>query len=185
MDAVLSKPIERAELFAALKTFGGEPDEAPAEAPRSDAVTDIAAHPKFRGDARSVIEASTIADLEALGGRAFIDELVENFVEEGNRIMAEIGEAVADNDATRFRDRLHALRSGAANIGARALYEVCLTHREMSAEELTASGSERGMEVEAEFRRAEAALAAIRRGGSMTPPGPTAEIAEFPRKKSG
>ena len=185
MDAVLSKPIERAELFAALKTFGGEPDEAPAEAPRSDAVTDIAAHPKFRGDARSVIEASTIADLEALGGRAFIDELVENFVEEGNRIMAEIGEAVADNDATRFRDRLHALRSGAANIGARALYEVCLAHRAISAEELAASGSERGMEVESEFRRAEAALAAIRRDGSETPSAPTAKIAEFPRKQSG
>ncbi len=185
MDAVLSKPIETAELFAALDRLatGSAAPQAGADPVAAETVTAIAAHPKFRDETRGAIDATTIADLEALGGHDFIVELAEKFVEEGNRIMAEIREAAANDDAQLFRDSLHALRSGAANIGARTLYETCLAMRSLSAEEFRADGEGRACEVEAEFRRAERDLSVYRQNSGQEPPDSRSRITQFPRKK--
>jgi two-component system sensor histidine kinase RpfC len=187
MDAVLSKPIETAEMFALLDQLSAgsaTSDPAPVEPP-SEIVTDIAAHPKFRDETRSAIDASTITDLEALGGHDFIIELAEKFVEEGNRIMAEMRDAATRDDVQSFRDSLHALRSGAANIGARSLYESCLALRAVSADDFRAEGQRRTSEIETEFRRAEKELSVYREDAGREAPAPQAKIAQFPRKLSG
>ena len=166
MDACLSKPIEPAELFKTIDrlTVGaGEP--APIVAPVMDTVTDIAAHPKFtRGEGRSAIDATTIQELEALGGKDFVAELAEQFVEEGVRIVHELNEAVAQQDVIAFRDRLHALRSGAANIGARGVYDLCIAIRAITAADFAQTAARRAAEIEAEFNRAAKGLGEYGRG---------------------
>jgi two-component system sensor histidine kinase RpfC len=158
MDACLSKPIEVAELFRVIQELTAESQDQEA-APASDRVTDIAAHPKFRAETRAVLDSRTVGELEALGGRDFVLELAREFLREGERILAEIQAAVADGDVAAFHDRLHALRSGAANLGALSLYEICLSLRAVSDADFRANGREQLSRVEAEFARAEEALA--------------------------
>jgi two-component system sensor histidine kinase RpfC len=159
MDAVLPKPIEPAELYGTIDRLTADGAGLPAPTPAmSDKITDIAAHPKFRTDVRSPIDRTTIAELEALGGRDFVADLAHEFVEEGGRILAELRDSVTANDAHCFRDRLHALRSGAANIGARGLYDTCLALRALSDADFAAVGSDRVSEMEAEFVRVQKSL---------------------------
>jgi two-component system sensor histidine kinase RpfC len=187
MDACLSKPIEPGELFRTidqLTALRGEP--APLPAPiGDDTVTDIAAHPKFRAEGRSAIDGATIQELEVLGGRDFVAELAGQFVEEGARIMAELHEAVAKEDVLYFRDRLHALRSGAANIGARGLYDLCIALRAVSAAEFAERAAERVVEIEAEFSRAEKGLRDYAKRDEAPPPRPSAPVTRLHRKTQG
>ena len=119
---------------------------------------DIAAHPKFRADNRSALDSRTLRELETLGGRDFVVELSQAFLQEGARILTELQDAVALRDVLAFHDRLHALRSGAANLGALSLYDICLGLRAISDSEFQSNGREQLGRVRAEFARVENAL---------------------------
>ena len=185
MDACLPKPIEPAELFRAIDrlTAGALADNAPVTT--AGVVTDIANHPRFRGEVRPAVDSGTLAELEALGGASFVKELVEQFVEEGDRIMSELGDAVARDDVTYFRDRLHALRSGAANIGARGLYDLCMAMRMTTPAEFSANGVARVNDLEVEFDRVASGLRdhVTREGSSVEKL--TASVTRLPRKTPG
>jgi two-component system sensor histidine kinase RpfC len=143
-------------------------------------VTDIAAHPKFRADAQSAIDRTAIDELQGLGGTDFVAEVAAQFLDEGKRVVAEISNAAANKDLLLFRDRLHALRSGAANIGARGLYELCLRLRDVSSTEFTMTAPARVGEIETEFQRVEKAL---RRYCNPEPgPRPTSVVTLLPRR---
>jgi len=186
MDACLPKPIEPAELFRVIdRLTAGAADRKEAKPAAASVVTDIAAHPRFRGDVRSAIDSATIAELEALGGRSFVRELAEQFVEEGGRIMSDLGSAVAKNDVHYFRDRLHALRSGAANVGARGLYDLCMALRTTSSAEFAANGVAKVNEIEAEFERVEINLRDYREQKEAVAATPAASVARLPRKTPG
>jgi two-component system sensor histidine kinase RpfC len=171
MDAVLQKPIDRLELFRILGEIAADAEptaHAAAEPPASDTVTELAAHPRFRSEVRAPIDTEKLTELEALGGRAFVAELASKFIEEGARIVAEIREAVAREDVLLFRDRLHALRSGAANIGALGLYESCLALREIDSAAFSAAGDEHARSIADEFRRVEVRLRGYEGGRAPT-----------------
>jgi two-component system sensor histidine kinase RpfC len=186
MDAVLPKPVEPAELFEMVDSLtAGSPGLPVPSAAERDKITDIAAHPKFRNEVRSPIDSNTISELEKLGGHDFVAELAGQFVEEGARIVAELKDAAARSDVLSFRDRLHALRSGAANIGARGLYDMCLAWRALSEAELVVGGVDRISEMEAEFLRVEESLfgyCARKSGVGGMAANP---VAIFPRKAPG
>jgi two-component system sensor histidine kinase RpfC len=182
MDAVLQKPIETAELFRVLDQAATGSEQPVALPPEDETVTDIAAHPKFRSEVRAPVDSGTMGELETLGGRAFVVELAEKFVEEGDRIMGELRDSVGQDDVVYFRDRLHALRSGAANIGARGLYEACLALRAMSAADFRADGSTRVEEIHAEFRRVERYLLDYCSSKADPASRPSASIARLPVK---
>jgi two-component system sensor histidine kinase RpfC len=186
MDAVLPKPIEPAELFEMVERLtAGSPGLPVASPAETDKITDIAAHPKFRTEVRSPIDITTIGELEKLGGHDFVAELAGQFVEEGGRIVAELRGAVENRDVFFFRDRLHALRSGAANIGARGLYDMCLELRVLSEPDFLTWGADRVSEMETEFLRVEKSLLEYRArkaGVGDVAPSP---VAMFPRKAPG
>jgi hypothetical protein len=48
---------------------------------------------------------------------------------------------------------MHALRSGAANIGALPLYQLCLSLRGIGAADFAQEGAEKARQIEAEFAR--------------------------------
>jgi two-component system sensor histidine kinase RpfC len=157
MDGCVTKPIEASELFRIIDKLVPESAEEAAAADGEPAflgetVTDISAHPRFRAETRA-IDAATVAQLEELGGKTFVKDLAREFLEEGAKIVAEIDQSVADADYAYFRDRAHAMRSGAANIGALRLYELCLSLRAAGDAEFAAVGAQKAAEIRDEFAK--------------------------------
>ncbi len=160
MDACLTKPIEPAVLLATIAALaGGETAPAPA-----GEVREIASHPRFRPAAHGPIDERMLKDLETLGGSAFLADLIDQFLADAEALLGEMAAAVAAGDVQQFRSEAHALRSCAANIGAKALFELCLGWRMIRAQELASDGAEHMRRLRAEFERIRAALLRHRAG---------------------
>ena len=165
MDGCVTKPIEPAKLLQLV-------DETVARKPGDtlrmldETVADLAAHPRFRGDNKPVLDKATLDELKQLGGESFVAEVIGAFISESTRILQEIDETVAENDVQAFHERTHALRSGAANIGARRFYEACLAVRAIEADDFTATGKKRAEQLRTEFNSAVHELALMEDGSS-------------------
>lgn len=163
MDACLTKPIEPARLLAMIEEIcGGAAGEATAEAEAAsvasaevddEIVSNIARHPNYRPAKRAVVDRTTIAELEELGGQDFVQDLVDAFIADAAEVLRSLHEAVEAREPSVFREQAHALRSGAANIGARGMYEICLTYRNIDARDLARDGVEHLQRLESEYER--------------------------------
>jgi two-component system sensor histidine kinase RpfC len=121
------------------------------------------------------LDARALADLEKLGGRDFVRDIVAQFVADAAAVLASLTAAVTSRDPRVFREQAHALRSCAANVGAQNVYRMCLAWRDLDAQEIAASGAEYMQMLEEEFARVRGALAPMlqQRDGS----GPESEAA--------
>ena len=158
MDACLTKPIEPARLLEVLdRMVPAEAEEAaPAPIP---AVTDITTHPRFRAATTlPAIDLKVLSELEALGGKPFLTELIREFISDAGVLVQSIADAAEAVDVRKFRDQAHALRSGAANIGAKGLYDLCLQWRQINENELQLDGRRNAERLAAELERARSAL---------------------------
>jgi two-component system sensor histidine kinase RpfC len=81
-----------------------------------------------------------LEELEKLGGVDFLADLITEFLGDAELLVQSITAAAQKGDLSTFRDRAHALRSAAANVGARGLYDQCLAWRQISLAELTEDG---------------------------------------------
>jgi HPt (histidine-containing phosphotransfer) domain-containing protein len=64
--------------------------------------------------------------LEITGGdRAFVDDLVDTYLEEGDRLVAELGDAAAAGSVADLVRPAHSLKSSSLNVGALELAELC------------------------------------------------------------
>jgi two-component system sensor histidine kinase RpfC len=180
MDECLLKPVQVAELYKVLQqlTEGSGQHQGVARLP--EGVSEIAAHPKFQAETRPVLDRGTISSLQDLGGADFVGELAREFTEEGSRIVAELKQSVEQSDVYLFRDRLHALRSSAANVGGLALYEMCLGLRSYEAGEFESHGWVRVAEIESEFGRLRKALAEIALEPDNSPVREPASVTRLP-----
>jgi two-component system sensor histidine kinase RpfC len=146
MDECVIKPVEPSRLLAVVETLAaGDRAEAsppaPVEPEKDDpAVTEIASHPRFRPAGSAAVEEDTLADLQALGGDAFLAGLIDDFLAEAQSLVQELSEAVASGNAAQFRAQSHALGSGALNIGARGIGELCRSGQQMRPADLAARG---------------------------------------------
>ena len=86
------------------------------------------------------LASAALEDLRRLGGSAFVRDVVAQFLVDADAVMRELRAAQRATDAVSFQDRLHALRSGAANVGARDIYDRCLGLRAITAAEIGAAG---------------------------------------------
>lgn len=161
MAACLTKPIEPGDLIAAIDALVG--DAAPRTLP---AVASPAAPIEPVDAGAPAMDGEKLSDLEALGGRAFVDELIATFTDEATRALRALGAAVADEDVAAFRNHAHALRSGAANIGALRVYRMCLDWRRIDARELAVEGERHIHDLEHAFAEVRAAIA--QRDGTAT-----------------
>ena len=73
------------------------------------------------------IDATSFANLvEMTGGDlAFVDELIDTYVEEGGRLVERLRIAAADASADELMRAAHSLKSSSMNVGALALGEQC------------------------------------------------------------
>ena len=95
-----------------------------------------------------------MSDLEKLGGKAFVDEIVAQFITDAASVLQKLTEAVHAQDVMGFRDHAHALRSCAANVGAQAVYRRCLELRDIEEGELACAGAAHVRALEQDFTSA-------------------------------
>jgi two-component system sensor histidine kinase RpfC len=151
MDAWLAKSIEPDQLIALAESF------MPALADRArdtEAVAALPAAPPPVKTERGAIDPMVLTDLEKLGGKPFVDEIVSQFLNDARITLDALNEAVRQVDAPGFHDQAHALRSCAANVGARLIYEKCLAWRALSEAELATHGKAYVQELEANLTEA-------------------------------
>jgi two-component system sensor histidine kinase RpfC len=132
------------------------PDALPGGTP--DRVMDITAHPRFRKPAAPAVDDQMLDNLYRLGGAEFVGSVIDEFLADAEGIIARLRACGAAGDVLEFRFHAHALRSGAANIGANGLSELCLPWETVAAEELQANAGGHADRLDAEFRRVAAAL---------------------------
>ncbi|MFC7474718.1 response regulator [Dankookia sp. GCM10030260] len=152
MDGCLVKPIEPAQLAAAVAAH------VPARV--APAVTPIDSHPRFRPvppSAPPALDPTVTADLVALGGRRFAAELVRDFLADAAEVMRSLEAAVAQADVARFRAAAHALRSSAANLGARGVFALASAAEALPAQALTVAGPRHAALLAEELERVRAA----------------------------
>jgi len=156
MDGCLTKPIEPAHLIDTIsRLVPGKHSTASALEP---AGADVESAQQEPGCAPPAIEMRKLEELKALGGAEFADDLVQHFLDDSIEILRALADAVRTGDVESFREQAHALRSGAANVGARSIYELCLAWRQIDAATLQAEGRHHVGELETEFERVRKAL---------------------------
>ena len=116
MDGCITKPITPARLIGLIEALVPQPS-------RDDAVTPISEHPRFL-KRTPALDLEILAELRALGGEDFVADLLENFIADAEALIERIEAEVACLNMTGFRFELHALCSGAANIGAASIRDV-------------------------------------------------------------
>src|SRR3954452_1786228 len=75
-------------------------------------------HARIPDMAAPVIDQATFANLQEAAGADFVAELVDTFLEEAPRMLAELRHAQADASAERFRRAAHSLKSNSNTFGA-------------------------------------------------------------------
>jgi HPt (histidine-containing phosphotransfer) domain-containing protein len=69
----------------------------------------------------SVIDKTTFDELKQMSGDDFINELIDTFLEDAPKMIAEIKSSHAANNAETFRRAAHSMKSNAATFGASQL----------------------------------------------------------------
>ncbi len=165
MDACVTKPVQPARLLEMIdKLVSGEPAVPPAAPADGERVRDITTHPRFRLASAPVLDERALADLEALGGRDFVIDLIDDFVADAEHLVGELIAAAREVDVQKFRSQAHALRSAAANVGAKSLFELCLATRLIQTRELREQGDSLIARLANELKRLHRALLEYRSG---------------------
>jgi two-component system sensor histidine kinase RpfC len=148
MDGCLTKPLDPAQLIEAVKSFvemrtavefvPATPGSNVGTLPASTLATEPAE--EAASDEPSAVNLRVLKDLEQLGGRQFVEDVVSQFVTDASRIFPDLAASIKIADVEASRDLLHALRSCAANVGANSVFELCLAWREISRDELVDRG---------------------------------------------
>ncbi|MFO1068052.1 MAG: ATP-binding protein [Geminicoccaceae bacterium] len=154
----LTKPVD-SELV--LRTI----DEltAPAREPPADGAT-ILPYPRPPA-ARPVLDAAKLRSLAELDpDDGFVAEVIDEFLEDAAGIVHRIEAAATAGRSREFKDEAHALRSSAAHLGAMALFELCLSWRDLGDEALAARGKAEVARLRIEFDKLRQALLDHKRG---------------------
>jgi len=159
MDGCLTKPIEPARLVDMIDRLV-QPTRDAAAAAAAPEGSGADAAPSETDSASPAIELHKLEELKRLGGADFVEDLVQQFLDDSIAVLRDLADAVHRGDVEAFRELAHALRSGAANVGARGVYERCLAWRQIDAFALQTDGESHVGELEAEFERVREALQA-------------------------
>lgn len=133
MDECLTKPVQPMRLLEVIQNLGRP---GPRQPKTSGAVSHIVDHPRFRPPPPTILDDQLLQSLTDLGGEDFVAELLGQFMQEAAVVVTELNETVARAEFEAIHSRVHALQSMAANIGARALVELCTSWQALGHAEL-------------------------------------------------
>ncbi len=161
IDACVTKPINPARMLNVVRAFAPAIPLAPAETERVGAapVTDIASHPRFRAaNPLPTVDRFTLRAHEAVGGKSLLAKQVGEFLRDADIVLESLAASAEERDVPQFRAKVHALRSGATSIGAKALYDLCLQWRQINLAELAEHGARYVDRLAAELERVRGTL---------------------------
>lgn len=159
MDACITKPIEPRRLLEIIETLVHDAGKNPQSASNTSEVAgDTSARPRYRTATGVAVDLHTLNELETLGGKEFVDELAAQFLDDAADILRGLTEVTASGNVQAFREQVHALRSAAANIGARGIYEMCLAWRQITPKDLASRGEMHLKGLHEEFERVRVVL---------------------------
>ena len=155
----LTKPVELKELLDLIDKLAF--DSSARSEIREVVSTNIVRHPRFEAP-RKAIDISRLERLRALDrDDGFFRNVISEFIEDASMLIDELEAAAEAGDCTAFRDRAHALRSSAANLGATALCDLCFGWRDLGTRDLAEHGRRELDLLRAEFDRLRTELQAL------------------------
>jgi two-component system sensor histidine kinase RpfC len=186
IDAVLTKPVEANQLLTVIDEtyirvvpYGtpiglspapalpnpeaappGAPRQLAAPAPQAAAVTPISSHPRFLSESGGpVIDDGVIEALTTLGGgQEFLAEVVDAFRNDARRLFEPLRLAINEQDLRAFKDLVHSLKSGGANLGAVRFCQTISAMKDVTTRDLQQNGNAYLEKLVAEFLKLEAAF---------------------------
>ncbi len=132
MDGCVTKPVEPARLLEAINQVVScrESTSQPAMA-SPERVMDIASHQRVRPASQATFDRGTLAGFEALGGRSFLAGLIHDFIADSELLLTDLARAAEAGDIRLFRAQCYALQTAAAEVGGRALRDLCIDLRKV------------------------------------------------------
>ena len=160
MDACITKPIEPNRLLEIIATLVPDEGKPAQEAPSS---AEIASYSAARPRLRAATDfSSRRADARCARAARWQGISSTSWRRNSSRTAAKSSTSLpkppASGDLKVFREQLHALRSAAANIGARGIYEMCLGWRHIAPEDFAIRGEAHLKKLSEEFERVRMAL---------------------------
>jgi two-component system sensor histidine kinase RpfC len=156
MDACATKPIEPHRLLEIIGTLVADAGKGAHIANKAGATGQASV--TALNTREGAVDLDTIDAIESLGGKEFVDDLAAQFLDDAADILRQLSDITAAGDTLAFREQLHALRSAAANIGARGIYEMCLAWRQIAPDDLASQGELYLKGLREEFERVSVAL---------------------------
>ena len=102
--------------------------------------------------------------LEAVGGdQAFLDELIDTYLEDSPNLLSAIESALATGSAEELRRAAHSLKSNSANFGAQNLADLCKDLEESARRNELDGAASRVEQIMAEYQKVKQALASVTR----------------------
>jgi signal transduction histidine kinase/DNA-binding response OmpR family regulator len=156
MDDYISKPVRPEELVAALERCK-RPEHA-RHAPETVGTGRLRAERTLADAAINIRVMERLQSAMGDSGAQLLIDLIDIYLEDAPRRLAEIQDAVLHRDADSLRQAAHPLKSSSASLGAMLISELCQQLEEMGIRREFAGAIE-GVEVlEAEFDRVRRAL---------------------------
>jgi two-component system, sensor histidine kinase RpfC len=138
MDGYATKPIEPARLLETIISVVSRAETHQAQA--YEMTEHVAASRRSERRDEELVDMAALANLERLGGSAFISGLVSQFSSDAAELLSSLRVAVAEEDVESFRDTVHSLRGSAANLGATRVFSACLAVRDITSSQLAREG---------------------------------------------
>lgn len=109
---------------------------------------------------------AAFARLRKLGGQAFLEKMIDTFLEHTPQRLEAVRAGARANDAEAIRQGAHSLKSSAGNLGARRLQQLCERIEVMALEKKAAELPPLLSELDAVFPKVVAHLQSMKRGGA-------------------
>ncbi len=124
MDDYLSKPIRPEELSHILAKWLPKSESFSSPVAENNQAS-ISSSPS-NSTASDVINHGTLAELENLGGREFLQTMIQKFVEDSLECVTLIEQAIDNQDLAQIQEAAHGLKGISRNMGATALARVAV-----------------------------------------------------------
>ncbi|MFQ5814381.1 MAG: Hpt domain-containing protein [Anaerolineae bacterium] len=118
-----------------------------------------------RAQHRSPIDPAALEEFRAVmgeDGAELVAELIDTFVEDASRLLADMREAVAREDADALERAAHGLKGSSATLAALGLSDLCQELEDMGRAGTLEGAVEIVAQVETEYEKVKVALEAMR-----------------------
>jgi two-component system sensor histidine kinase RpfC len=162
MVACLTKPLAPDTLLAAIAAAVRQTSRAENTAETDEFSGRTAgANAPPPDEAGKVLRPASLDALTALGGEAFLHDVVRQFIGEGTQAVERMTIAIEQGDLCAVQYEAHALASSAGNIGAVDLARLCSSWRDVGPERIAIDGDDFSNDLRGEWSRAALALGVI------------------------